>query len=105
MNTITLYRKYLHNVLMGHDDQSKFRRLSNERRKINDIVRAVDNCFLGDMTLTDKMDKQIYTLIKREIIREMARNEDQIELVAFASKYYLLGLINEIDEMRVSLNV
>lgn len=105
MDTIALYRRYLYNSLNGKDGAYKSRRLLAEKQKISDIVNGIDTCFYGDKALKDKTDKSIYTYIKREIIRKMANNESLMDLVAFESKYYLAGLLNEIDQISVSLNV
>lgn len=105
MDTIALYRKYLYNSINGKDGVYKSRRLLAEKKKISDIVNGIDTCFYGDKSLKDRTDKSIYTYIKREIITQMANNESLMDLIAFESKYYLAGLLNEIDQISVSLNV
>lgn len=104
MNALTLYRKYLHNSLIGQDNEYKAKRLSEEREIINGIFKGVDSYFYGDKALKDKTDRSIYSLIKKEIICEMARDKSKIFLIAVESKYYLASIINEIDEILVSLN-
>lgn len=104
MDTIVLYRKYLYNSITGKDNDYKSRKLLDEKQKIREIINGIDTCFYGDKALKDNTDNSIYTYIKREIIRKMANSVSLIDLIAFESKYYLTGILNEIDQISVSLN-
>lgn len=97
MFTIELYLKYLRNSILGKSKEERTSRLMAEKAKITKILESVDNCFYGDRALLDRTDNSIYTYIKKDIIKKILANTNKIDAVISESKFYLGGVISEID--------
>lgn len=101
MFAIELYRKYLFNSTKGISNKEKTAKLAFEKRKISDILQNLDELFYLDETVKDKYDTSIYTFIKRDIMSEALRRGSDI--VVLESKFFLNGILNEIESMRESI--
>lgn len=97
---IELYRKYLHNSLIGTTKAIKEKRLNEEYGKIESVLISAKNMFLNDVEIYDAHDRSIYTLIKKKIAYRIARDLGRADTVIYENIWYLKSVLNEITIMK-----
>ena len=101
MVAIELYKKYLYNSTTSISNKDKADKLYFEKKKISEILDALDDLFYMDKSVKDKNDNSIYTYIKKDIIAEAWRREK--DAVISESRYYLKDILKQINNMQDAL--
>lgn len=101
MFAIELYRKYLHNSTQGISNRDKESKLIFEKEKISQILKGVNDLFYNDYSLKNKDDCSIYTYIKRDIVKDILQRDKDV--VICESRFFLQGIINEIEIMQKAM--
>ncbi len=101
MFAIELYRKYIFNSINGISNGEIIKRLDFERGKVEEIIKGLDTLFKGDKSLFDRNNRSIYTFIKQNILADAYKGN--IASVIDTNIFFLKGLINEIDHLKLEL--
>ena len=101
MSVFELYEKYLYNSISFGSQIERNQRIIHEKNELTKIIYALDNIFYKDKDILDKKNHSVYSLIKKEMAKEIVSSGDKFKNIIDYYRFYLRGLLNRITIAQV----